>query len=79
MICDFYCHEFKFVIEIDGQIHQYEKLKDAERDKIMNFMGLFVLRIQNEEIENSPSNVIKKIENYILELEKQLTHPKSLS
>ena len=78
-ICDFYCHEFKFVIEIDGQIHQYEKLKDAERDKIMNFMGLFVLRIQNEEIENSHLNVIKKIENYILELEKQLTHPKSLS
>jgi very-short-patch-repair endonuclease len=45
----------------------------------MNFIGLFVLQIQNEEIENSPSNVIKKIENYILELEKQLTHPKSLS
>jgi very-short-patch-repair endonuclease len=68
-ICDFYCHELNFVIEIDGQIHQYEKLKDAERDKIMNLMGLYVLRIKNKEIENSISKVIDKIKKSIVELE----------
>lgn len=78
-ICDFYNYELKLVIEIDGQIHQYEKLKDAERDKIMNLMGLSVLRIKNTEIENSTSDVIKKIKNCIAVLENQLTHPKSLS
>ncbi|MBP9120317.1 MAG: DUF559 domain-containing protein [Ignavibacterium sp.] len=78
-ICDFYSHELKLVIEIDGQKHQYEKFKDAERDKIMNLMELYVLRIQNEEIENSISKVIDKIKNSIVELENQLTHPKSLS
>ena len=62
-ICDFYSHELKLVIEIDGQKHQYEKFKDAERDKIMNLMELYVLRIQNEEIENSISKVIDKIKN----------------
>lgn len=46
-IGDFYCHELKLIIEIDGQIHQYEKLKDAERDQIMNLLGLNVLRIKN--------------------------------
>jgi very-short-patch-repair endonuclease len=68
-ICDLYCHELNFVIEIDGQIHQYEKLKDAERDKIINLMGLYVLRIKNKEIENSISKVIDKIKNSIIELE----------
>ncbi len=78
-ICDFYSQELKLDIEIDGQKHQYEKFKDAERDKIMNLMELYVLRIQNEEIENSISKVIDKIKNSIVELENQLTHPKSLS
>jgi very-short-patch-repair endonuclease len=78
-ICDFYCHELNFVIEIDGKIHQYEKLKDAERDKIMNLMGLYVLRIKNKEIESSISKVIEKIKNTLIELENKLTHPKSLS
>jgi len=68
-ICDFYCHELNLVIEIDGQIHQYEKLKDVERDEIMNLLGLYVLRIKNEEIENSISKVIDKIKNSILKLE----------
>ena len=78
-ISDFYCHELKLIIEIDGKIHQYEQLKDVERDEIMNLLGLYVLRIKNEEIENSISKVIDKIKNSILELENKLTHPKSLS
>ena len=78
-ICDFYCHELKLVIEIDGQIHQYQKLKDADRDKLMSLLGLNVLRFKNEEIENSISEVIKKIEYFVLKLEHIITHPKSLS
>jgi len=78
-VCDFYSHELKLVIEIDGQIHNYYKEDDRQRDMIMHLLGLNVLRFKNEEIENSSSNVIKKIQNYILELEKQQTHPKSLS
>jgi very-short-patch-repair endonuclease len=74
-ICDFYCHELNFVIEIDGQIHQYKKLNDAERDKIMNLMGLDVLRIKNDEIENSITKVIDKIKDSILELEKKTNSP----
>ena len=68
-ICDFYCHDLKLVIEIDGQIHQYEKLKDDKRDEILNFLGLYVLRLKNEEIENSISEVIDKIKNSIVDLE----------
>lgn len=77
-ICDFYCHELNLIIEIDGKIHDYNRVNDKRRDMIMSLLGLSVLRFKNEEIEKSTSNVIKKIEYYILELE-QLTHPKSLS
>jgi len=45
----------------------------------MILLGLNVLRIKNEEIENSIFKVIDKIKNSILELENKLTHPKSLS
>jgi len=78
-ICDFYCHELKLVIEIDGKIHDYNKENDKQRDMILSLLGLNVLRFKNEEIENSSSNVSRKIENYIIELDNKLTHPKSLS
>jgi len=45
----------------------------------MILLGLNVLRIKNEEIENSIFKVIDKIKNSISELENKLTHPKSLS
>jgi len=78
-ICDFYCHELKLVIEIDGKIHDYNKENDKQRDMILSLLGLNVLRIKNKEIKNSISKVIDKIKNLILELENKLTHPKSLS
>jgi very-short-patch-repair endonuclease len=78
-ISDFYCHELKLVIEIDGKIHDYNKENDKQRDLIMGLLGLNVLRFKNDEIEDSSSNVIKKIENSIIELDNKLTHPKSLS
>ena len=78
-ISDFYCHELKLVIEIDGKIHDYNKENDKRRDMIMSLLGLNVQHFKNEEIENSSSNVSKKIKNYIIELDDKLTHPKSLS
>jgi very-short-patch-repair endonuclease len=78
-ICDFYCHELNFVIEIDGKIHDYNKRNDNQRDKIINLLGIYVLRIRNEDIENSITKVTADIQKIIMELETKLTHPKSLS
>lgn len=65
-IADFYCHEKKLVIEIDGKIHDFQKDYDTNRDKVLNELGLIVLRIKNEELGNLDS-VLKKI--------RSLTHP----
>lgn len=63
-IADFYCHEQKLVLEIDGKIHDYQKEHDQQRDLIMSEMGLNVLRVQNEEIFTNIENVKNKIKRY---------------
>ena len=34
-IVDFYCARLKLAIEIDGEIHKFQKERDAERDNIL--------------------------------------------
>ena len=50
-IPDFYCSELKLAIELDGEIHKFQKEKDHNRELILNAKGLTVLRINNEELD----------------------------
>lgn len=49
-IADFYCHEARLVIELDGGIHQTQAERDSDRDNWMQSQGLTVLRLQNSQI-----------------------------
>jgi len=60
-IADFYCHELKLVVEIDGGIHEEQKDYDNLRDQIINRHGIRVLRFSNEDVINNMDNVIKQI------------------
>jgi len=60
-IADFYCHELKLVIELDGGIHQTQEAKDAKRDAYMQSLGLTVLRIPNAEVLDAPDHVLSDI------------------
>jgi len=64
-IADFYCSEKKLVVEIDGLIHTLQIDYDKARDIIMNELGLSVLRITNDEVENSVYEVLNKIKEYL--------------
>jgi very-short-patch-repair endonuclease len=66
-IADFYCHELKLVIEIDGGIHQLPEHReyDIGRNAEMNDMGIEVIRFTNEEVLNSLTTVLKKINETI--------------
>jgi molybdenum cofactor cytidylyltransferase len=59
-IADFYCHDNKFVIEIDGKIHDFQKDYDENREEILRALGLSGLRIKNEEFVDI-TKVLKKI------------------
>ena len=66
-IADFYCHEVKLVIEIDGGIHLRSENKeyDISRDIILKEFQIEILRFTNDEVNNQPDLVIEKIERTI--------------
>lgn len=64
-IADFYCHEKRLVIELDGEIHKKQKDQDKLRDSVMVAMGLKVIRFKNIDITEDIDNVLGKIRNVI--------------
>ena len=63
-IADFYSHEIKLVIELDGEIHN--KPENIEKDKIrtthLELLGITVIRFTNKEVFQDIEGVISKIE-----------------
>ena len=51
-IADFYCHQAKLVVELDGSQHYYpeEREKDRERTRYLESQGLMVLRFSNLDV-----------------------------
>jgi very-short-patch-repair endonuclease len=69
-IVDFYCSELRLAIEIDGDSHVETIEYDAERTKLLNSLGLQVVRYTNDDVirniegvYNHLSRVITNIEN----------------
>ncbi|NEZ67874.1 endonuclease domain-containing protein [Leptolyngbyaceae cyanobacterium CCMR0082] len=60
-IADFYCHEAKLVIELDGLVHKRQPEKDAERDAWMQACGLKVLRFENRRVFDDIEGVLEEI------------------
>ena len=63
-IADFYCHQAKLVIEIDGGIHKFTDRNeyDLGREGELENWGIKVIRFTNEEIEKNIKQVLKRIE-----------------
>ena len=60
-IVDFYCIEKSLAIELDGSIHDKQQEHDAERDNLLNSLGVNILRFSNECIINKLDSVINLI------------------
>ena len=62
-IVDFYCHEYRLVIEVDGDIHDDETVRDYDlgRTAELNKFGLKVLRFTNNEVFENIDTILKKI------------------
>ena len=59
-IADFYCHEKKLIIEIDGEYHfqNDQPQYDTWRTEILENLGITVIRFSNYEVENEIEKVI---------------------
>lgn len=60
-IADFFCFEERLIIELDGKYHQYRLHEDDERTRILNSLGLRLIRFSNDEIMNDIDGVLIKI------------------
>ena len=60
-IADFYCHEERLIIELDGNYHKYRLKEDQERTKIHSYLGLKVIRFNNDEVIKDLSSVLEKV------------------
>jgi very-short-patch-repair endonuclease len=67
-VADFYCHERKLIVELDGGIHSDpdQQLHDQNRDTFLLSLGLRVLRIPNEELLHTPEKVLDKVRKSLI-------------
>ncbi|HTM94176.1 MAG TPA: endonuclease domain-containing protein [Flavisolibacter sp.] len=66
-ILDFYCHQLKLAIEVDGSIHNEAGVKqnDEIRQKQLEEEGLTFLRFSNNQIKLRPEDVVNRIEIFL--------------
>ena len=74
-IVDFVCLEKYLVIEVDGDIHDYQKQEDDDRTDFLNRNGFTVVRFKNEEVIGNVDNVLKQISNKLHSLPLSKTPP----
>ena len=72
-IVDFYCKPLKLVIEVDGAYHfeTSQKVKDAERQQVLQNIGLSFLRFEDEAVKKDMPVVLQKIADYITAFERE--------
>ncbi len=71
-IADFVCISKKLVVEVDGDIHDYQKEEDAARTERLNELGYKVIRFKNEQVIGDIESVVKEIKLQIKEQSKVL-------
>ena len=60
---DFYCHQHELIVEVDGEIHEFQKEYDAKREECLIGLGFRIIRFPNEEIIKDLKSVLQKIVN----------------
>jgi cyclase len=64
-IADFYCHSSKLVIEVDGEIHHYQKEYDINREADIEKFEIKIIRFTNKEIYSNIDRVIEEIKKHL--------------
>jgi len=76
-IVDFYCHELKLAIEIDGGIHLNEEIAEYDDGRAHDIekFGIKILRFTNDKVFRKRNMVIREILNTIASLSPVSTEP----
>lgn len=60
-IVDFYCHQKRLIIEVDGPIHQAQIEYDRWREEVLFKQEFKIIRFTNDQIKNNLDYVLLKI------------------
>lgn len=66
-IVDFYIKSLGVVLEIDGSSHNDKEEYDEKRQLFLESLDLVVYRISDNRIKNDLENVMKELEDFIIE------------
>lgn len=66
-VADFYCHEARLIVELDGGIHDEPEIwkKDRWREENLEALRLRVIRISNELVLERPEQALERIRQAI--------------
>jgi adenine-specific DNA-methyltransferase len=67
-ILDFYCHETRLAIEIDGPIHAKQTAADRARQSALESLGIRFLRLSAELVETDLNAALNQIEAALSDL-----------
>jgi phosphoribosylformimino-5-aminoimidazole carboxamide ribotide isomerase len=78
-VLDFYAHQIKLAIEIDGSIHSNEEVKrnNSERQRHLESLGIKFIRFSNYQVEKETGLVIEKIEQAINGILRKISNVRS--
>jgi very-short-patch-repair endonuclease len=65
LVLDFYCHQVKLGIEIDGSIHDGRKEIDKYRKTILAQKGIQIVRFKNDDVLKNMIKVLQNIDDTI--------------
>ncbi len=60
-IVDFYCHEARLIIEVDGDVHAFQEAYDAERAAWLEGQGYQLVRFSNLDVLQNLAGVLEAI------------------
>ncbi|MDR7130563.1 very-short-patch-repair endonuclease [Algoriphagus sp. 4150] len=74
-ILDFYCHQFQFAIELDGEIHRLKDQieRDKEREEDLKDLGIHIIRFENRFVIHETDEVLWQILTEIEKLKKDFS------
>ena len=66
-IVDFFCSEYRLIIEVDGLTHSRPDVKeyDETRDDYFKELGCTTIRFSNAEVERNTEKVLTTIKNFL--------------
>jgi methionyl-tRNA synthetase len=76
-ILDFYSHELKLAIELDGGQHQEQQDRDSERTEAISKLSIKVLRFWNNDVLSKTDSVLESIWNTVNQMTSAATTPPS--